>query len=640
MRRLRAVMVREHGGAMPQKTGEKHLYVLLPRKMQKRLPGRQRREMPRCRPRKGERDGETRLKHLGDITQIRGWEIEPVDVITGGSPCQDLSVAGARKGLKHEEKGDGETTRSGLFMEQVRIVKEMRDADIRAGRTGMLVRPRYMVWENVPGAFSSNKGADFQTVLTEIIRIAEPEAPDVEMPDNGKWPGSGCYYSEMGGWSVAYRTVDAQYWGTPQRRKRIALLADFNGLSAADILFDAQYGRDAEDGEPNEAFWGAGAERRRKVPSLTESVSGDFEQSGAAGEGTAEGTENSADDTICLQGNGIDRADTAGCNGAGWRRGGSYTLNTIDRPAVVSFQERAGKPGGGKGILIQGEHAGALSTINKQGVLTDEPILLESNQNHATVQKGGISTSLPAAMGEGGGYVSMVLNTRALAVDCRNGTENPNVNGTLQAKEQGQNLNSNNVVRVAVDVYNQSVAEQSDPAPTVTAAAGGTNTSGAKVMELSCGNPWDSQSERVYHGDGAWHSLNANESGGQSRDALAIPINTMVGTRDTPETRTTFGIGEVNDPQFTLSAAHEHAVFAFAQNQRDEVRDLRDVAGSLAAEPGMKQQTFAAGFSFGQGEKARSLGYQKEMSPTLRGGEGGNQKPVCLEVRTDNAERE
>ncbi|MBR6588330.1 MAG: hypothetical protein IKK82_13035 [Kiritimatiellae bacterium] len=181
----------------------------------------------------------------------------------------------------------------------------------------------------------------------------------------------------------------------------------------------------------------------------------------------------------------------------------------------------------------------------------------------------------------------------AHAVDCRNGTEDPEVNGTLQAKESGMSLNLNNVVRVAADVYNQTV--DSDTAPTVTAAVGGTNTSGAKVLELSCGNPWDSQSERVYHGDGAWHSLNANSGGGQNRDA----------------------------------------VLAFAQNQRDEVRDLKDVAGSLAAEPGMKQQTFVAGFSFGQSEKARSLGYQVEMSPTLRGGEGGNQKPVLVEVKKE-----
>lgn len=109
------------------------------------------------------------MKHLGDITQIRGSRIEPVDCITGGSPCQDLSLAGKRKGLAGE--------RSGLFMEQIRIIKEMREHERSAGRTGIMVRPRYMVWENVPGAFSSNKGKDFATVLEETIRIAEPKAP-------------------------------------------------------------------------------------------------------------------------------------------------------------------------------------------------------------------------------------------------------------------------------------------------------------------------------------------------------------------------------------------------------------------------------------------------------------------------------
>ena len=111
------------------------------------------------------------MKHLGDITKINGAEIEAVDVITGGSPCQDLSIAGKRAGLAG--------ARSGLFMEQVRIVKEMREHDRKSGRTGDMVRPRFMVWENVPGAFSSNKGRDFAAVLEEIIRIAEPEAPDI-----------------------------------------------------------------------------------------------------------------------------------------------------------------------------------------------------------------------------------------------------------------------------------------------------------------------------------------------------------------------------------------------------------------------------------------------------------------------------
>ena len=184
------------------------------------------------------------MKHYGDITKLSGYDLPIVDCITGGSPCQDLSVAGARAGLSGE--------RSSLFMEQLRIVKEMREHDRSIGRADEFIRPRYMVWENVPGAFSSNKGQDFQKVLTEIVRIAKPEAPDVPMPDKNKWSYSGCIYDDMGGWSIAWRLHDGQFWGTtmwddkgdilwrgtPQRRKRIALVADFAGLSAPEVLFE------------------------------------------------------------------------------------------------------------------------------------------------------------------------------------------------------------------------------------------------------------------------------------------------------------------------------------------------------------------------------------------------------------------
>lgn len=168
--------------------------------------------------------------HLGDITKLRGWEIPAVDVITGGSPCQNFSVAGNRKGLGGDE--------SVLFYHQIRLVKEMREHDRRTGRAGMYARPRYCVWENVPGAFSSNSGKDFQAVLTEFVRVADPEAPDVPMPEKGKWPKAGCLYDELGRWSVAWRVHDAQFWGVPQRRKRISLVADFGGLSAPEILFE------------------------------------------------------------------------------------------------------------------------------------------------------------------------------------------------------------------------------------------------------------------------------------------------------------------------------------------------------------------------------------------------------------------
>jgi len=185
------------------------------------------------------------VKHYGDITKLSGYELPVVDCIIGGSPCQDLSVAGKRAGL------DGE--RSGLFMEQIRVVKEMREKDVRNGRSNFLVRPRFLVWENVPGAFSSGapKGADFQAVLTEIVRVVEPDAPDVPLPEKGKWTKAGCIYDEMGKWSIAWRLHDAQFWGVPQRRKRIALVADFGGLSAPEILFERKGLRgDIEPSEP------------------------------------------------------------------------------------------------------------------------------------------------------------------------------------------------------------------------------------------------------------------------------------------------------------------------------------------------------------------------------------------------------
>ena len=174
--------------------------------------------------------------HLGDITKIDGHNVPITDCVVGGSPCQDLSVAGKRAGL------DGE--RSGLFMEQIRLVKEMRERDRLSrcyGRTDESIRPRYMVWENVPGAFSSNKGEDFRVVLEEVARISE-EGVSIPRPEKGKWSNSGVILGDN--YSIAWRVFDAQYWGVPQRRRRICLVADFNGHSAAEIVFneDKQYG--------------------------------------------------------------------------------------------------------------------------------------------------------------------------------------------------------------------------------------------------------------------------------------------------------------------------------------------------------------------------------------------------------------
>ena len=163
------------------------------------------------------------VKHYGDVSKLNGAELPPVDIITFGSPCQDLSIAGKRAGIH-----DGD--RSNLFFQAIRIIKEMRDAT--NGRY-----PRYCVWENVPGAFSSNGGNDFKAVLEAVIGIKE-KGIEVPAPENHRWAKSDVYLGD--GWSVAYRVFDAQYWGVPQRRARIYLVADFAGGSAGEILFKSE----------------------------------------------------------------------------------------------------------------------------------------------------------------------------------------------------------------------------------------------------------------------------------------------------------------------------------------------------------------------------------------------------------------
>ena len=190
------------------------------------------------------------MEQLGSVTEIDGAEIEPVDIITFGSPCQDLSVAGSQRGIH-----DGE--RSNLFFEAIRIIKEMRARDERAGRTGVDIRPRWAVWENVPGAFSSNKGEDFRAVLEAFAGIRED---GLSIPRPAKWSHAGCMVGN--GWSVAWRVYDAQYWGVPQRRKRIYLIADLATERAGEILFE----REGVRGDPapgGEAREGAAADAER-----------------------------------------------------------------------------------------------------------------------------------------------------------------------------------------------------------------------------------------------------------------------------------------------------------------------------------------------------------------------------------------
>lgn len=302
------------------------------------------------------------MVQLGDVTKIDGAAIEPVDVITFGSPCQDLSVAGKRAGIH-----DGE--RSSLFFEAVRIIKEMRAKDEAAGRANEHVRPRFAVWENVPGAFSSNKGADFQLVLQALCEICDPNV-SVPMPEKGKWQKAGCIVGD--GYSIAWRSYDAQFWGVPQRRKRIYLVADFGSERSGEILFEPESVRG--DSEASYKSWKdftanavGGADRSgadgqaiafhlQQDPisgEISPCIGGQHQATvgvfmGGQGEkagsiayseecsptlrASESGTNQAPDVVYAIEGNTVDRASNK--NGKGWCEGVT-PMNTQDRHAVL-----------------------------------------------------------------------------------------------------------------------------------------------------------------------------------------------------------------------------------------------------------------------------------------------------------------
>ena len=450
------------------------------------------------------------MLHLGNVCDVNGATVRPVDVVTFGSPCQDLSVAGKRAGLKHEDHGDDETTRSGLFMEAVRIITEMRKAT--NGRY-----PTFAVWENVPGALSSSGGDDFLAVLENLAKIADPE---VSIPKPDKWCANGDIVGN--GFSIAWRIIDARHFGvtvrdrdtgdvlvrgTPQRRRRIYLVADFRGERAGKILFEC-----------------AGVQGNSEPCAETrQGASTDAEGSVGADDGEGTGFDGYNGDVTG------DVSATLGVNcGISTGRNGvvvPYTLKIRSGVSVDSYGKAAGK-----GALIQTDKAATLAAtqdqylsqpvsyaIDQQGGKGGIAVLFE-NHSQDTRFKGPLDVSpmLPAQLGTGGNNtpfvveqtyclqgsmigradkngpqgdgvnedVSFTCNTTdrhavayavgngqadqsdlhdvpgalncmhdqqavlVAAVDCRNGAEDPDTNGTLQAKPNGgTSINYNNVVR-------------------------------------------------------------------------------------------------------------------------------------------------------------------------------------------------
>lgn len=282
------------------------------------------------------------MKHLGDITKIHGDQIEPVDCITFGSPCQGLSMAGKRLGF--------DDNRSVLFLDAARIIKEMRTAT-----NGMY--PTFAVWENVPGAFSSNGGEDFRAVLEELARVEQPDASIPRPPRGGRWSKAGAIAGN--GWSLAWRQLDAQYWGVPQRRKRIALVVDFGGQRAEEILFE----RTSLSGNPCESIpaWKTFARTPEasvagydRMVESGNSITGDAESEGtgrSGGKGTGRVLES-------------DHRETS---------------TRCTEPAAYTLKIRSGCEGGGKGALVQTELSATISTLQDQTLF--QPVVYDARGN-------------------------------------------------------------------------------------------------------------------------------------------------------------------------------------------------------------------------------------------------------------------
>lgn len=460
------------------------------------------------------------MVHLGDITKMSGYTIPPVDVITFGSPCQDLSIAGKRAGMAGE--------RSGRFSEAVRIIREMRYATFGA-------YPKYAVWENVPGAFSSNKGEDFHAVLQSLCRVIDPDAV-IPRPTDArggiKWPRAGAILADH--YSLAWRTMDAQHWGVPQRRLRISLVLDLTGGRAGEILFEPESlrGHFAPGITPGQATAGAvengagtadraftlkirsgcegggkGAlvqtEKSATLSTLQDqtlfvaepskaysfdslasnSMKSSNPRSGCREVEIAKTLDTSPPDpaknqggiaivepTFCIQGNTIDRADTAGANGTGVKEDVCYTLNTIDRPAVAFALDCRNMTANEElSATLQAKDNGgqSLNYINPVA----EPLIYDARGN-------GDGITSPTMTGD---HNSRVTDYTAITL------QGDTVAGALLARDYKGPGRADSLGRViaqpvGADLYNGTLT--GDKAVTLTAATakGGTNT-GPSVIE-------------------------------------------------------------------------------------------------------------------------------------------------------------
>lgn len=491
------------------------------------------------------------MKHYGDISQMNGGEIEPVDIITFGSPCTDMSIAGRRAGLEGKQ--------SVLFYEAIRIIKEMR-----CKTNGKY--PRWICWENVPGAFSSNKGEDFRAVLEAIIGVV-CEGTQVPMPEKNRWSYADLYMGD--GWSVAYRTLDAQYWGVPQRRRRIYLVADFAGGSAGEILFKSE----GVSGYSAEGFrtWQRAArgaspcvgETGRQAASAFDGYNGDLTGDVSATLGVNCGMSTGRNGIVLNDqgGNRMDITDEVTCT---LRAESHHPPCVMDAPAVIPLEHHP----------------------------TDSRIKIEESDAIQT---------LTSRMGTGGNNVPLVMSDEdtPVTLKIRSGCEGGG-KGALLQENKSATLSCNNDQTVFVPKVYGICSKDSNAMKSDNPHSGVYEADTSRTIDRGGGNP------------------TCNQGGIAIVESYALQ-GSMIGREDKNGPQ---GDGVNKDVSFTLNTVDRHAVYAmttgyYAQVSKEQAptllsRDYKDAA--IINEPcyGIDRS------AFNQGMNAQfSPSFEEELSPTL-----------------------
>lgn len=485
------------------------------------------------------------MKHYGDISQMNGGEIEPVDIITFGSPCTDMSIAGRRAGLEGKQ--------SVLFYEAIRIIKEMR-----CKTNGKY--PRWICWENVPGAFSSNKGEDFRAVLEAVIGVV-CEGTEVPMPEKNRWPYADLYMGD--GWSVAYRTLDAQYWGVPQRRRRIYLVADFAGGSAGEILFKS------------------------------EGVSGYSAQGFRTWQRTARGA------TDCAGATGFDGYNASLTGDVSATLGVNCGMSTGRNGIVLNDQ-------GGNRMDITDEVTCTLcAESHHPPCVMDAPAVIPL-EHHPTdsrikIEEGDAIQTLTSRMGTGGGNVPLVMfdEDAPVTLKIRSGCEGGG-KGALLQENKSATLSCNNDQTVFVPKAYGICSKDSNAMKSDNPHSGVYEADTSRTIDRGGGNP------------------TCNQGGIAIVESYALQ-GSMIGREDKNGPQ---GDGVNKDVAFTLNTVDRHAVYAmttgyYAQVSKEQAptllsRDYKDAA--IINEPcyGIDRS------AFNQGMNAQfSPSFEEELSPTL-----------------------